>query len=139
MLRIRPTQIVRWVLVTGFVLSGSLVLFWAQGAQADQQKPKKGPDCVFVPTPHDIVEKMLDMAKLTEREGAGLAPKRRAEIPKGSCSRGDGTSSTGTGAMTPISTKRVPAGTASRTGRSSLIENMRTRRPSTSAPVGRAP
>lgn len=29
-----------------------------------QSGPKKTPDCVFVPTPHDIVEKMLDLAKI---------------------------------------------------------------------------
>lgn len=62
MLQIRPTQIVRWGLVTGFVLCSSLVLRCAAGAQTDE--PKKGPDCVFVPTPHDIVEKMLEMAKV---------------------------------------------------------------------------
>ena len=64
MLQIRPTQIVRWGLVTGFVLCSGLVLLRAHGAQADDQKPKKGPDCVYVPTPHDIVEKMLEMAKV---------------------------------------------------------------------------
>ena len=30
--------------------------------------PKKTPDCVFVPTPHDIVEEMLDMAKVTKSD-----------------------------------------------------------------------
>ncbi len=64
MRQFRPTQIVRWGLVTGFVLCGSLVLLRADGAQKDDRKPKKGPDCVFVPTPHDIVEKMLEMAKV---------------------------------------------------------------------------
>ena len=64
MRQFRPTQIVRWGLVTGFVLCGSLVLLRADRAQKDEQKPKKGPDCVFVPTPHDIVEKMLEMANV---------------------------------------------------------------------------
>jgi hypothetical protein len=64
MLQIRPTQIVRWGLVTGFAIFGSLVLFAGTSTQAEDQKPKKGPDCVYVPTPHDIVEKMLEMAKV---------------------------------------------------------------------------
>jgi precorrin-6B methylase 2 len=28
--------------------------------------PEQTPDCVYVPTPHDIVEEMLDMAKVTK-------------------------------------------------------------------------
>jgi ribosomal protein L11 methylase PrmA len=58
MRQISPIQIVRWALVTGCVVLSSVAL-----VQADDQ-PKKGPDCVFVPTPHDIVEKMLEMAKV---------------------------------------------------------------------------
>jgi tRNA G37 N-methylase Trm5 len=38
-------------------------------ATADDQKDKKtGPDCVYVPTPHDIVEKMLEMAKVKKED-----------------------------------------------------------------------
>ena len=33
-------------------------------AGAEDTDQKKTPDCVFVPTPHDIVEKMLDMANV---------------------------------------------------------------------------
>ena len=33
-------------------------------ASGKDDKPKKTPDCVFVPTPHDIVEEMLDMANV---------------------------------------------------------------------------
>ncbi len=36
----------------------------AQQASGKEAAQKKGPDCVFVPTPHDIVEKMLDMAQV---------------------------------------------------------------------------
>jgi SAM-dependent methyltransferase len=64
MLHFRPTRIARWGLVTGFVLCGSLMPLRSDGARKDEQKSKKGPDCVFVPTPHDIVEKMLEMANV---------------------------------------------------------------------------
>ena len=41
---------------------------FGQRSETTLQKaqPKKTPDCVFVPTPHDVVEKMLDMAKVTK-------------------------------------------------------------------------
>ncbi len=63
MRQLRPTQCVRWGLVTGGLWCLSLVLCGATGVSADEQKAK-GPDCVFVPTPHDIVEKMLEMAQV---------------------------------------------------------------------------
>ena len=39
-------------------------------ATADDKKKdeKTGPDCVYVPTPHDIVEKMLEMAKVKKED-----------------------------------------------------------------------
>lgn len=33
---------------------------------ADNEEPEKTPDCVYVPTPHDIVEEMLEMADIRE-------------------------------------------------------------------------
>jgi SAM-dependent methyltransferase len=49
------------LIVVGFPMS---VLLSPQHACAKDTKPKKGPDCVFVPTPHDIVDKMIDIAKI---------------------------------------------------------------------------
>jgi tRNA G37 N-methylase Trm5 len=41
----------------------------ASPATADDRKGEKtGPDCVYVPTPHDIVEKMLEMAKVKKED-----------------------------------------------------------------------
>lgn len=49
--------------VAAFLLGLFVVV---QPLRADDDKPKKTPDCVYVPTPHDIVEKMLEMAKITK-------------------------------------------------------------------------
>jgi SAM-dependent methyltransferase len=50
-------------IVGGIILGSSLGLSrLAAAEQDDAPKTKKGPDCVYVPTPHDIVEKMLEMA-----------------------------------------------------------------------------
>jgi len=38
-----------------------------QGA-APPKKPLRGPDCVYVPTPYDVVEKMLEMAKVKKSD-----------------------------------------------------------------------
>jgi tRNA G37 N-methylase Trm5 len=64
MRHISPIQIARWVLVSACLLCGSLTPLRADDPPPDDTKPKKGPDCVYVPTPHDIVEKMLEMAKV---------------------------------------------------------------------------
>ena len=50
-------------LVGGIILGSSLALP-REAAEQDGTKTKKGPDCVYVPTPHDIVEKMLEMANV---------------------------------------------------------------------------
>lgn len=47
------------------LLSFALGLISAS-ALGSPNKPDKTPDCVYVPTPHDIVEKMLEMAKVQE-------------------------------------------------------------------------
>ncbi len=50
-------------LAAGLLLVLSLsVACMARSAAGDDSKQSKSPDCVFVPTPHDIVEQMLDMA-----------------------------------------------------------------------------
>jgi ribosomal protein L11 methylase PrmA len=33
-----------------------------------QAQPRRGPDVVFVPTPNDVIEKMLEMAKVTPKD-----------------------------------------------------------------------
>ena len=33
-----------------------------------QAQPRRGPDVVFVPTPNDVIEKMLEMAKVTAKD-----------------------------------------------------------------------
>lgn len=35
---------------------------------APAKKPHRGPDCVYVPTPYDVVEKMLEMAKVKKTD-----------------------------------------------------------------------
>ncbi len=35
---------------------------------AAPKKPLRGPDCVYVPTPYDVVEKMLEMAKVKKTD-----------------------------------------------------------------------
>lgn len=35
---------------------------------AQSQQPRRGPDVVFVPTPNEVIEKMLDMAKVTPKD-----------------------------------------------------------------------
>ncbi len=52
----------RWILVAGLLVSGSHLLVRVAAAEDDGKSTKKGPDCVYVPTPHDIVEQMLEMA-----------------------------------------------------------------------------
>ncbi len=48
------------VCVWGVCVGGSNLAGWAQ----ETSKPRAEPDCVFVPTPHDIVERMLEMASV---------------------------------------------------------------------------
>jgi SAM-dependent methyltransferase len=59
---------------------GALAAFGAAGAahaneparillaQAQSAQPRRGPDVVFVPTPNDVIEKMLEMAKVTPKD-----------------------------------------------------------------------
>jgi predicted RNA methylase len=56
--------VIACVVLTGWLWRGPLP------AVADDapREPKKSPDCVFVPTPHDIVEKMLDLAKIGKQD-----------------------------------------------------------------------
>jgi tRNA G37 N-methylase Trm5 len=55
-------------LVLGLWLSGTAFGQRSTTAQQKATPPSKTPDCVFVPTPHDVVEKMLDMAKVTKND-----------------------------------------------------------------------
>jgi protein-L-isoaspartate O-methyltransferase len=48
-------------------LSGGLVAYGENAKPASEsQTPAKTPDCVYVGTPHDVVDKMLEMAKITK-------------------------------------------------------------------------
>jgi len=68
MRQIRPRQIASWVLVVGWLVGSGQSVRGADAAQRDETTPKQGPDCVYVPTPHDIVEKMLAMAKVKKED-----------------------------------------------------------------------
>lgn len=58
-----PRNFPRLTLCLMFGLWMSLPVAVPQACAKDTNQ-KKTPDCVFVPTPHDIVEKMLDMANV---------------------------------------------------------------------------
>jgi precorrin-6B methylase 2 len=47
-------------------LAGALLV--ASPGMAQDKKPTRGPDCVYVPTPYDVVEKMLEMAKVKKSD-----------------------------------------------------------------------
>src|SRR5918993_5062533 len=62
--------------MTAVVLVGSLVAVCGPAVRAQEQKPvpfepvvgQPGKDVVWVPTPESLVEKMLDMAKVTPQD-----------------------------------------------------------------------
>ncbi|MHB0957825.1 MAG: SAM-dependent methyltransferase [Pirellulaceae bacterium] len=64
MIRQEQSAKFRGILIAGILVCGQCVLSQGLAADTDDPKPKKGPDCVYVPTPHDIVEKMLEMANV---------------------------------------------------------------------------
>lgn len=58
-----------WRLTAAYVLACAIATTVStSGATADDTKPDKGPDCVYVPTPHDVVEKMLELAKVKKAD-----------------------------------------------------------------------
>jgi ubiquinone/menaquinone biosynthesis C-methylase UbiE len=52
----------------GFGLAGLAAAAHAAEAAATKETPTKAPDCVYVPTPHDVVEKMLEMANIQKSD-----------------------------------------------------------------------
>ena len=46
----------------------TISLLPSSATHGEAPKPTKSPDCVFVPTPYDIVEKMLEMAELKHED-----------------------------------------------------------------------
>ncbi len=46
---------------------GALTVYGWAGAQ-EQAAPLRGPDVIFVPTPNDVVSKMMEMAKVSKRD-----------------------------------------------------------------------
>jgi SAM-dependent methyltransferase len=63
-------MILRWRMLSLFVtvLVAQGVLAWQVAAQEAKTEAKKqrSPDVVYVPTPHDVVAKMLELAKVTK-------------------------------------------------------------------------
>jgi len=53
------------VLLAGLILAPAT---YGQNTQAEDAKPQKTPDCVYVGTPHDVVDKMIEMAKITKND-----------------------------------------------------------------------
>jgi len=46
---------------------GALSVYGFAGAQ-EQAAPLRGPDVIFVPTPNDVVSKMMELAKVTKKD-----------------------------------------------------------------------
>lgn len=65
-LKRRTWEAVAWVAIAVCSLWrwGAVNSVWAE----DGESPHKEPDCVFVPTPHDIVERMLEMADVHKED-----------------------------------------------------------------------
>ncbi len=55
-------NLLRYRLLLALLLLSVCLPMSPRSAWAKDRKPKKTPDCVYVPTPHDIVEAMLEMA-----------------------------------------------------------------------------
>jgi tRNA G37 N-methylase Trm5 len=49
----------------GLVLTAAVPATWAAEEKAEK-KPQRRPDVIFVPTPQDVVEKMLEVAEVTK-------------------------------------------------------------------------
>ncbi len=63
----KPNAPVIWGLILGLcVLSASRGIFAAEERAAKEEEPKfiRTPDVIYVPTPYDVVEKMLEMAQV---------------------------------------------------------------------------
>jgi precorrin-6B methylase 2 len=61
-----PLKLTRLALACGLVLLFSAVVL---ADKDDKAKDKdKEPDVIFVPTPHEVVEKMLELAKVTKKD-----------------------------------------------------------------------
>jgi precorrin-6B methylase 2 len=64
-------NILRWAAMGTFAASLALFACAADDGKAKQDAavdPDKKPDCVYVPTPHDITAKMLEMAQLKKTD-----------------------------------------------------------------------
>ena len=70
------TRVIRSIAIVAFV---SLTVPAVFAQQSTAQKPyeptsgQEGKDVVWVPTPQALVEKMLDIAKVTRDDGASVA------------------------------------------------------------------
>ena len=49
----------------GLVLTAAVAATWA-AEEETEKKPQRRPDVIFVPTPQDVVEKMLEVAEVTK-------------------------------------------------------------------------
>src|SRR5437867_586088 len=54
------TAVVKMLLVSTIVLSGSAEVY------GQKDRPNKKPDVIFVPTPQEVVDRMLEMAHVTK-------------------------------------------------------------------------
>ena len=64
-------NVFRWASLATFVASLALVACAADDSKAKQgtaTDPDKKPDCVYVPTPHDVTAKMLEMAHVKKTD-----------------------------------------------------------------------
>ncbi len=61
-------NLLRYRLLLALILLSVSIPLSPRIASGKDRKPKKTPDCVYVPTPHDIVEAMLEMADIKKED-----------------------------------------------------------------------
>jgi precorrin-6B methylase 2 len=63
--RVRPNRL-SWFVITGFALA--LALAWAAPAAAQDTQTLRRPDVIYVPTPPEVVDAMLKVAKVGPKD-----------------------------------------------------------------------
>src|SRR5262245_13436924 len=58
----------RWISLALVFVVSQTNLTRESAAQEKEVKKKRSPDVVYVPTPHDVVAKMLELAKVTKND-----------------------------------------------------------------------
>lgn len=59
---------VRYPRLNVVVAAAAVASLFAAASPAAQQKPLRDPDVVYVPTPQEVVDAMLELAKVTEKD-----------------------------------------------------------------------